>query len=163
MLGRSVLVTGAGPIGPLVLLAARRAGAETVCMTDILDEPLALAGRVGADVTINVGGGSDQLGAEIQRAAGFGPRSKYREIRLGWGRVLRACPRAGPVVQVGTLPPGTFPVAGNLVMAKEIDLRGAMRFDREFAHSVACLDRGLIDVTPLLTASVPGGAGVCGV
>ena len=46
----------------------------------------------------------------------------------------------------GTLPPGQFPFAGNLVMAKEIDLRGAMRFDREFAHAVACLDRGLIDV-----------------
>jgi L-idonate 5-dehydrogenase len=30
-----------------------------------------------------------------------------------------------------------------------------MRFDREFAHSVACLDRGLIDVTPLLTARMP--------
>lgn len=37
------------------------------------------------------------------------------------------------------------------------DLRGAMRFDREFAHAVACLDRGLIDVAPLLTACVPAG------
>ena len=46
-------------------------------------------------------------------------------------------------------------MAGNLVMAKEIDLRGAMRFDREFAHAVACLDRGLVDVAPLLTACLP--------
>jgi L-idonate 5-dehydrogenase len=40
-------------------------------------------------------------------------------------------------------------------MAKEIDLRGAMRFDQEFGHAVECLDRDLIDVTPLLTACVP--------
>jgi L-idonate 5-dehydrogenase len=59
------------------------------------------------------------------------------------------------VIQVGNLPAGRVPIAGNLVMPKEIDFRVSMRFDREFAHSVACLDRGLIDVTRLLTASVP--------
>ena len=55
---------------------------------------------------------------------------------------------------MGTLPPGKVPVAGNAVMAKEIDLRGAMRFDREFEHAVECLDRGLIDVKPILTGTV---------
>jgi hypothetical protein len=29
-----------------------------------------------------------------------------------------------------------------------------VRFDREFAHSVTCRDRGLINVVPLLNASV---------
>ena len=32
-----------------------------------------------------------------------------------------------------------------------------MGFDWKFAHFVACLDRGLIDVTPLLTASSRAG------
>nr|WP_294517600.1 L-idonate 5-dehydrogenase [uncultured Rhodopila sp.] len=155
MLGRSVLITGSGPIGLLVLLAARRAGAETICITDILDEPLALARRVGADTAINVGRDSDKLAAEIERAAGFEIAFEVSGNPAGLATCLESVRAGGTVVQVGTLPPGKFPVAGNLVMAKEIDLRGAMRFDREFAHSVACLDRGLINVSPLLTASVP--------
>ena len=155
MLGRSMLITGAGPIGLLVLLAARRAGAETICITDILDEPLALARQIGADMTINVGQGGGSLEQEIQRNAGFEVACEVSGNPAGLGTCLEAVRSGATVVQVGTLPPGPFPVAGNLVMAKEIDLRGAMRFDREFAHSVACLDRGLVDVTPLLTARVP--------
>ena len=155
MLGRSVLITGSGPIGLLVLLAARRAGAETICITDILDEPLALARQIGADMTINVGQGGGSLEQEIQRNAGFEVAFEVSGNPAGLGTCLEAVRSGATVVQVGTLPPGPFPVAGNLVMAKEIDLRGAMRFDREFAHSVACLDRGLVDVTPLLTARVP--------
>ena len=155
LLGRSVLITGAGPIGLLVLLAARRAGAETICMTDILDEPLALARQIGADMTINVGQDGGALDREIQRTGGFDIAFEVSGNPAGLATCLEAVRPGATVVQVGTLPPGKFPVAGNLVMAKEIDLRGAMRFDREFAHSVACLDRGLIDVTPLLTACVP--------
>lgn len=155
MLGRSVLITGAGPIGLLVLLAARRAGAETICITDVLNEPLALARRVGADVTINVGQDSDKLAQEIRRTDGFEVAFEVSGNPAGLATCLEFVRPGATVVQVGTLPAGKFPVAGNLVMAKEIDLRGAMRFDREFEHSVACLDRGLINVTPLLTASVP--------
>ena len=41
--GRNVLVTGAGPIGQLVLLCARKAGAARIVMTDVVDQPLATA------------------------------------------------------------------------------------------------------------------------
>ena len=63
--------------------------------------------------------------------------------------------RVRPGATVGTLPPGQVLVAANAVMAKEIDFRGSMRFDREFGHAVQCLDHGLIDVSPLLTACIP--------
>ncbi len=155
MLGRSVLITGAGPIGLLVLLAARRAGAETICITDVLDQPLALARRIGADAAVNVGQGDDSLDQEARRMDGFEVAFEVSGNPAGLATCLQTVRPGATVVQVGTLPAGKFPVAGNLVMAKEIDLRGAMRFDREFAHSVACLDRGLIDVRPLLTASLP--------
>ena len=43
MLGKSVLVTGCGPIGILAILAARRAGADLVVATDLSDFTLAMA------------------------------------------------------------------------------------------------------------------------
>jgi L-idonate 5-dehydrogenase len=155
VLGRSVLVVGAGPIGLLVLLAARRAGAEQVCMIDILDGPLSLADRLGADATVNIAAAPTRLKDEAQQADGFEVVFEVSGNPAGLASCLESVRPGGVAVQVGNLPPGRVPVAGNLVMAKEIDFRGSMRFDREFAHSVACLDRGLIDVAPLLTASVP--------
>jgi L-idonate 5-dehydrogenase len=52
LLGKRVLVTGAGPIGALTVIAARRAGALEIVATDVADAPLAAARKVGADVTV---------------------------------------------------------------------------------------------------------------
>ena len=43
----------------------------------------------------------------------------------------------------------------NLIVAKELQLRGTFRFDREFALAVELMGRGHIDVRPLLSATVP--------
>ncbi len=43
LLGKRVLVTGAGPIGALTVIAARRAGALEIVATDVADAPLAAA------------------------------------------------------------------------------------------------------------------------
>ena len=52
VLGKSVLITGGGPIGQLVLIAARHAGAGRITMADILEGPLALARRLGAEARL---------------------------------------------------------------------------------------------------------------
>src|SRR5262249_28041617 len=54
LLGKRVLVTGAGPIGALTVIAARQAGALEIVATDVADAPLAAAKRVGADAIVNV-------------------------------------------------------------------------------------------------------------
>ena len=41
----------------------------------------------------------------------------------------------------------------NVVVAKEIELRGTFRFHAEFALAVALIGGGLVDVMPLLTAT----------
>ena len=60
LLGKSVLVTGCGPIGAMLVVAARRAGATLVVVTDQVAQPLRRAAKVGADETINV---AEQPGA----------------------------------------------------------------------------------------------------
>src|SRR5437660_8014330 len=49
LLGKSVLITGAGTIGCVTILAARLAGARTIAVSDVLDRPLVQAKVVGAD------------------------------------------------------------------------------------------------------------------
>src|SRR6476660_4028553 len=61
LLGKSVLITGAGTIGCLTVLAARLAGAAKVTVSDILDRPLAQARIVGADVTLHAARDADAL------------------------------------------------------------------------------------------------------
>src|SRR6185295_7743998 len=64
VLGEDVLITGAGPIGIMAAAVVRHAGARHVVVTDLNDYRLGLAKKMGADVTLNVGGGNL---AEIQK------------------------------------------------------------------------------------------------
>src|SRR5438552_7561876 len=52
LMGKSVLITGAGTIGCLTVIAARLAGAREITVSDVIDRPLATATEVGADRTI---------------------------------------------------------------------------------------------------------------
>lgn len=151
LLGKHVLITGCGPIGALILLVARRAGAASVTMTDVADGQLEAVRRLGADETVNVD--SNQRALEPFR------ESKGRfDVALEASGAVSAietcidCTRpGGRVVQVGMLPPGMVPVPVNKVMAKEIDFVGSFRFHHEFDTAVAYLVEGLIDVAPLLS------------
>jgi L-iditol 2-dehydrogenase len=51
--GQSLVVTGAGPIGLMVVAVAKALGAAPVILTDIRDDRLAIGTRMGADVVIN--------------------------------------------------------------------------------------------------------------
>jgi L-idonate 5-dehydrogenase len=61
LLGQRVLVTGCGPIGALLVIAARRAGAAHIVVTDVAPYPLRKALQVGADEAINVVEEADRL------------------------------------------------------------------------------------------------------
>jgi L-idonate 5-dehydrogenase len=153
--GRNILVTGAGPIGLLILLAARRAGISRGAVTDVLDAPLAAAVKLGADHAINVATAPGGLADAAGLYDGFDVAFEASGNPAGLASCLQAVRPGGIIVQVGTLPAGAFPVAANLVMGKELDLRGAFRFGEVFGDAVDCLVRGTIDVAPLLTAHMP--------
>ncbi len=153
LLGKKVLVTGCGPIGALLVVAARRAGAGHIVVTDIGAFALRSALKVGADEIINVAEQPEALAAFASEKGQFDvlfeASGNERALR-GAFDVLR--PR-GVIVQVGLGGEVTLPI--NTIVAKEFDLRGAFRFHEEFSVAVELLNKGLVDVKPLISASVP--------
>ena len=153
LLGKRVLVTGAGPIGALTVIAARRAGALEIVATDVADAPLAAAKRVGADATVNV----SEPGALARYEADKGYFDVMFEASGNEKALAGALPAVRPigiVVQIGIAGHGmNLPM--NVVVAKEIELRGTFRFHEEFALAVALIGGGLVDVMPLLTETIP--------
>lgn len=153
LLGKRVLVTGCGPIGALVVIAARRAGATHIVATDVGDFPLRTALKVGADQAINV---AQDAAAMSAFAADKGSFDVLFECS-GNERALRSAfdalrPR-GIAVLVGLGGDMQLPV--NVVVAKEFDLRGTFRFHEEFGIAVELLNKQLVDVRPLISATVP--------
>jgi L-idonate 5-dehydrogenase len=55
------------------------------------------------------------------------------------------------IVQLGMSSNPVDPIARNAVITKELDFRGAFRFDQEFGEVVAALGEGRMDPTPLVS------------
>lgn len=152
LLGKRVLVTGCGPIGGLVVIAARRAGATEIVACDVMEHPLRKALEVGADRAINVAQQPDALNAYKADKGYFDvlfEASGNERALIGAFDVLR--PR-GIIIQIGLGGEMKLPI--NTVVAKEFDLRGAFRFHEEFAVAVELLNKGLVDVRPLISATL---------
>ncbi|MDB5550741.1 MAG: L-idonate 5-dehydrogenase, NAD-binding [Rhizobium sp.] len=146
LLGSRVLITGAGPIGILIAIVARRAGAREIVVTDILDAPLAIARNVAADQTINVfgrtAGPPDDTFDVMFEAAGSAVT-----IRQG----LSAVKRGGTIIQVGQGAEATLPMSQ--IVTRELTIRGAFRFDTEFELAVATIASGSFPLSELLTGT----------
>ena len=154
LIGRKVLVTGCGPIGAMTVIAARRAGAGHIVATDVVGQPLRKVAKVGADETIDM---AEDAAALSRYAAEKGQFDVLFECS-GNERALRSAfdvvrPR-GIVVQLG-LSSHELTLPFNTVVAKEFDLRGAFRFHEEFGVAVGLINKRLVDLKPLVSATLP--------
>jgi L-idonate 5-dehydrogenase len=154
LVGRKVLVTGSGPIGAMAVIAARRAGAAHIVATDVVAQPLRKVLAVGADEAINVADDPQALarfaGEKGQFDVLFEASGNERALRSAF-EVVR--PR-GVIVQLG-LSGGELTLPLNMVVAKEFDLRGAFRFHEEFGVAVELINKKLVDLKPLISATLP--------
>lgn len=139
--GRRVLVTGAGPIGLLVLQAARAHGAAEVLVTDISRERLAAAVALGAST-----------GAPASFDVAFDCSGAPTAIHTAAAALVPG----GTLVLVGVPgePEPAFPL--RLVQRYELDVRGCFRYGpHAFATAIAWAAAGRVDLAALVTARFP--------
>jgi L-idonate 5-dehydrogenase len=153
MLGKRVLITGSGPIGTLMVLAARRAGAREIVVTDIADGVLSFARDVGADRTINVATNPTALAPYAVDKGTFDVMFEASGSEAALRSGLDVVRPGGIIVQLGLGGEMTLPV--NALVAREIELRGTFRFHEEFGLAVDLIGKGLINVKPLISATLP--------
>jgi len=153
LLGKRVLVTGCGPIGALIVIVARHGGAAEVVVTDIADAPLGVARKLGASLTVN--SATDAAALDPYRAGKgvFDVLFEASGNQAALRSALDLMRPGGIIVQLGLGGEMTLPV--NTIVTKELQLRGTFRFDPEFELALALMGKGLIDVKPLISASLP--------
>ncbi|TIN15177.1 MAG: L-idonate 5-dehydrogenase [Mesorhizobium sp.] len=154
MLGKRVLVTGSGPIGLLSIISARRAGAAEIVAVDIADFTLSMAMRAGADKTINTRTEPEGLAPYLADKGTFDILYECSGAASALAQGIAALRPRGTIVQLG-LGGAEMALPMSTVTAKELSINGSFRFHPEFAVGVELMRKGLIDVKPLITHSVP--------
>ncbi|MBI9113877.1 L-idonate 5-dehydrogenase [Sanguibacter suaedae] len=140
--GRTVLVNGTGPIGALVVAAAKHAGAAHVVAADVVRSSLAVADAMGADETV------DLTSADLPQDVELVFEASGAAAALA--AVLRATAKGGTIVQVGNLPGTAVPVTLGDLVTRELTWIGSYRFSEEVDDALVALADGL-DVDPLMT------------
>ena len=150
--GKKVLISGSGTIGCMVLLAAKLDGAEQVTMVDVLEEPLAIARKIGADQTLCV---KPSAAPSPELLNEFDVAFEVSGASSALGNCIELVSRGGTIVQVGTLPVEGIHLFANQIMVKELDIRGSMRFGNVFSKAVRLLESQRLNVKPILTGRFP--------
>jgi L-idonate 5-dehydrogenase len=151
--GSRILILGAGPIGSLLVVAARFAGAREIVAVDVRDEPLAYASKVGADRTINIAERAEELEPFAVNKGYFDVVFEAAGQASTVASALQYARPRGTIVLVGQGATADLPVSG--VVSKELNLRGSFRFDTEFTLAVDLIGSRRVDISPLLSNTLP--------
>ena len=143
--GRRVLITGSGPIGVLAAAAARCGGAGQVAITDVTDEPLNIAKKMGADLAVN------SLTTPLSELGRFDVAVDASGSPSAVVDCMRSLRKGGTMVQLGTTPSTDLPVPWILLQSMEINILGCSQFNIEFDLAVALILGGRIDPMPMLS------------
>lgn len=153
--GDTVLICGAGPIG-LMLLQAAKLHDVKVAVLDVVDSRLAIAKELGADLVLN-GKNTDVKQAIMDFTDNEGVSLSFEAT--GNLKVLEACisqyaSQAGRVVVLG-FSTEKMQVAPIEIMKRELDVLGTRLNNNRFPEAIEWLASGKIDPKRMITAVYP--------
>jgi L-iditol 2-dehydrogenase len=152
----TLVIIGAGTIGLLALVCARKRGAGTIIVTDRSEHRLARARQLGADVTVNIAE-RDPVEAVMEVTGGLGADSVIEAVGStpAVKQSLLVARNGGDVTWIGNSAP-EVEVNMQQIVTRELTLRGAYCFDQEFGRAIQWISRSDgFDVSQLVELVAP--------
>ncbi|MGL1922671.1 MAG: L-idonate 5-dehydrogenase [Hyphomicrobiales bacterium] len=146
---KKILITGAGPIGALCVALAAEAGAAEIVVTDIQNATLKIASLMGATKVINTADNPDEMVKYTDNKGHFDIAFECSGAPIALSTAINCIRPQGTIVQVGIGGETNIPL--NILVAKEIALKGTFRFDAEYETAVQLINDGKINVKPIIT------------
>lgn len=155
IIGKNVLVMGAGPIGALTAAAAQLLGAASVTAVDVRQEPLEQCRQMGVQHVVNSRENPDQIAKWKEHKGYFDVMIEASGNAAAVADGMAMVKPLGVVSQVGMFGHGKGPTEFGPFLTKALTWVGVFRFYDEFGPAVDALEKGLINPLPLLSASFP--------
>jgi threonine dehydrogenase-like Zn-dependent dehydrogenase len=153
-----VVVFGAGCIGTMAMVTLKYRGFKDVAIVDISDTRLAIADKLGADLSLNPS--RDDVWSRLREAHGTDlllgsiectGSDAYIEC-TGNQQVLQDIldeAKPGAHISIPALHREIFPISLMTVMMKQLQIRGSMEYPDDFGETVELLAN--VDLSPIIT------------
>ncbi|RLG54811.1 MAG: zinc-binding alcohol dehydrogenase [Thermoproteota archaeon] len=153
----NVLIIGSGPMGLMLLQVAKLFGSSEVIVSDLLDERLDVASRLGADITLNPA--KEKVSTRVKDLTGGRGVDKVI-VAVGSPEAISqgmSCVRkGGTVLLFGGFPPGTaMEIDPNFVHYDEVNLVGSFGFSpSDFFSAALLIRRGIMRFKEIISEKV---------
>ena len=152
VLGEDVLVVGAGPIGIMAAAVCRHAGARHVVVSDLNDQRLALAKKMGATRTVNVAKETlAEVQADLGMTEGFDVGLEMSGSEAGFASMVDNMAHGGKIAILG-LPAGDVRIDWHKVIFNMLTLKGV--YGREIFetwYKMQVFIQSGLDLTPIIS------------
>jgi L-iditol 2-dehydrogenase len=154
--GQSVAILGAGPIGLMVLQAARVRGATTILSIDLAERALEAAKALGATATINPRQ-EDPVEAVRRLTGGAGADIVIEAVGATptIRQTLDLVARGGIVTLVGIASDATVPLNVNAIVRRGVQVRSSFRYAHQHPIALELAASGRVDLRSPITHRFP--------
>lgn len=151
-MGQTALVTGAGCIGLVSLLALKAVGVSDIIVVDIAERRLQKAMELGAAAVIN--GKTQDVVAEILRLTNgkghdLGIETAGSEITAR--QQFKAAKKGATIVQVGYSASGDMNLPMGTALDKELTIKTVFRYRNIYPTAIEAIASGNIDIKGIVT------------
>ncbi|MDR3146427.1 MAG: NAD(P)-dependent alcohol dehydrogenase [Treponema sp.] len=149
-IGQTALVTGAGCIGLVSMLALKAQGVSRVYMTDVVDRRLEKARALGAFRTINAKA-EDPLALIAESEGGLDLVIETTGSDAAAAQGIGALKKGGTLVFVGYSPGGTMSLPMGKALDKELTMKTIFRYRHIYPLAIDAVSRGLVNIRDIVT------------
>lgn len=155
-LGDRVAILGSGPIGLLTLQMVRLSGAAEIFATDLVDERLEAAIRLGADEAWNAEG-ENVVAAIMDRTGGRGVDVAIEAAGAPEAveQAMEVARPGGTVILVGIPADDRISFKASTVRRKGLTIKYDRRMKHAYPRCIALAQAGLVDLKALATHHFP--------
>lgn len=153
-LGQTAVVTGAGCIGLVTLLALKAMGAARVIVVDIMEKRLRKALELGADAVIN--GKEEDAAARIMELTGgrgFDLGIETAGSQVTASQLIQGAGKGAVICLVGYSPNGEMTLPIGMALDKELTFKTVFRYRNIYPAAIEAVASGKIRIRDIVTDS----------
>ncbi len=153
-LGDTAMVVGAGMIGCFVIRVLKIAGAGKIIAVDTDANKAGLAKKFGADLFINPQGAVEEIIKNETNGRGVDLAMEVVGNTKAINVAIQNTRKGGSVTLIGNLS-AKAEIPLQQVVTRQIRLQGSCAICGEYEEVLSMMQRGIIDVTPMLSKVAP--------
>lgn len=151
-LGQTAVVTGAGCIGLVTLLALKARGVSKVIVVDIMEKRLEKAKELGADEVIN-GKEEDTVARimELTGGRGFDLGIETAGSQITASQLIKGANKGATIVFVGYSASGEMTLPIGMALDKELNFKTVFRYRNIYPTAINAVATGKINIKGIVT------------